>query len=111
MFIRLVPEYMCTTPIQLVIEGEGLTEDGSPVEVKILDIKCNYQDGGRAIFGQQKKAVEIKGTALFDGDICPSIPNIVTGKATINGITRPIVEGIKHRNPDGSVNYTEVRLG
>lgn len=93
-----------------MIEGEGLTEDGAPEIVYKENLKCNYQDSGKAIFTENQKLVSVSGTALFNGDICPDIKNIASGSVTVHGISRRIALGQKHRNPDGTVNYTELRL-
>lgn len=106
----LVPRKLCKTDIHVVINGEGLTEDGAPETVFEADLKCNYQDGGKSIMTEEQKLISVSGTALFYGDICPSVPNLTSGNATVYGITRRIALGKKHRNPDGTVNYTELRL-
>jgi len=54
--------------------------------------------------------VEITGSALFPGDICPELPVISGGTAAVFGADRRVLEGRKARNPDGTVNYTEVLL-
>ncbi len=72
--------------------------------------KCNYQDKAKTIYTADKKLVQITGSALFPGDICPELSVISGGKATVFGAPRRILEGRKARNPDGTVNYTEVLL-
>lgn len=72
--------------------------------------KCNYQDKAKTVWSAEKKAVQITGTALFPGDICPDLPVISGGDAIIFGVKRQIVQGTKARNPDGTVNFTEVLL-
>lgn len=107
---KLVPPWVCTTPITLDIETEGITEDGAPVDVAHVEALCNYQDGGRVVYTEDFKEVEVSGRAYFDGDILPSITNIVGGDAYIFEEKREILKGFKHRNPDGTVNHTEVIL-
>lgn len=106
----LVPKKLCKTDITVKIEGEGLTEDGAPEIVFEANLKCNYQDGGKRVLTDNEKLVEVSGTALFPGDICPEVSNLTGGSATVHGIARRIAEGRKARNPDGTVNYTELRL-
>lgn len=106
----LVPKRLCRTDISLVIEQEGLTEYGEPLPAFECTGKCNYQDKAKTILTAEKKLVQIAGTALFPGDICPELPAISGGTATIFGAERRILQGAKARNPDGSVNYTEVLL-
>lgn len=106
----LVPEKLCRTDIYVEIEAEGITEDGAPIPAFSATLKCNYQDGGKRILTEEQKLVQISGTALFPGDICPDIANITGGIAEVHGMRRIIAEGRKARNPDGTVNYTELRL-
>ena len=106
----LVPEKLCRTDITLEMEQEGLNVYGEPLETFTYSGKCNYQDKARTVLTSEKKLIDITGSALFHGDICPDLPVISGGTATIFGVERRILEGRKARNPDGSVNYTEVLL-
>ena len=58
----------------------------------------------------EQKVVDVSGRAYFNGDICPDIPNITSGSAIIFEETREILQGFKRRNPDGTVNHTEVQF-
>lgn len=107
---QLVPARMCKTDISVTLYGEGVTEDGAPEAVLAEKLKCNYQDGGKQVFTKEQKLIHISGKALFTGDIAPNLPNITGGYAIIHGEKRTILEGIKARNPDGTVNYTELRF-
>jgi hypothetical protein len=69
-----------------------------------------FQGKAKTIFTADKKMVQITGSALLPGDICPELPVISGGTATIFGVKRKIQEARKARNPDGTVNYTEVLL-
>lgn len=100
----------CTTPILLEIEPEGLQESGEPFPVIKVETTCNYQDKAKTVMTAEKKLIEVTGSALFPGDICPVLPTISGGSATVFGEKRRILQGTKARNPDGSVNYTEVLL-
>ena len=111
---KLVPEWVCTTPIYLQIEQEGLTEDGEPLTVAIgsaqAPLMCNWQDGGRVRLTLEQRIVEVSGRAYFNGDICPSLSNITSGEGYVFGEKREILQGFKRRDPDGTVNYTEVHF-
>lgn len=107
---NLVPKRLCKTSIHLELEQEGLSEYGEPLAPIAIDALCNYQDGGKTIFTDDKKAIELTGKALFCGDICPALSVISGGNAYIFGVKRRIYQGRKARNPDGTVNYTEVDL-
>lgn len=100
----------CKTEIQLKIDQEGVNEYGEPLSAFTYSGRCNYQDKARTVFTAEKKLVLITGSALFPGDICPNLSVISNGTATVLGVERRILQGRKARNPDGTVNYTEVLL-
>ena len=104
----LVPKQFCKTDISLEFEQEGVNQYGEPLAKVRYEGKCNYQDSAKRILTEQKKIVQITGVALFPGDICPELPVISGGTAIIHGVKRRIVKGTKARNPDNTVNYTEV---
>ena len=106
----LVPKRLCRTDISLVMEQEGRDKYGEPLPCFEYSGKCNYQDKAKTIFTADKKMVQITGSVLFPGDICPELSVISGGTATIFGGKRKIQEARKARNPDGTVNYTEVLL-
>ena len=109
-FPCLVLSKFCTTPISLTFEQEGITEYGEPLPALTWEGSCNYQDKARTVLTSEKKLVEITGSVLIPGDVCPELPVISGGSATVMGVKRRILQGTKARNPDGSVNYTEVLL-
>lgn len=106
----LVPARTCKTPINVHIDQEGVSEEGEPLVALDADLMCNYQDAAKTILTAEKKLVEIAGTALFCGDICPGLPVISGGTVTIFGVERRIAIGQKARNPDGTVNYTKLEV-
>lgn len=106
----LVLEQWCKTDISLEFNRESLNEYGEPLPPVAHSGKCNYQDKAKTVLTAEKKLVEITGTALFPGDICPELSVISGGNAKVMGVKRRILQGKKARNPDGTVNYTEVLL-
>ena len=106
----LVPKRLCSIDIVLKFNREGLNEYREPLEAVEFVGKCNYQDKSKTVLTAEKKLIQIAGTALFSGDICPALTVISGGEAEIFGVSRRIIEGRKARNPDGTVNYTEVLL-
>ncbi len=106
----LVPKRLCKVPIHVRIVQEGLSEDGGPMPAFESDLKCNYQDTAKTVLTPDGKQVQLSGIAMFPGDIAPALPTLSGGKATVCGATRTIFQGNKARNPDGTVNYTELRL-
>lgn len=107
---ELVPDWVCTTPITVVIESEGLSEEGEPEVAFEAELMCNWQDGGKVLLTQEQKLVDVTGKAYFNGDICPDVSNITCGYVVIFGEAREISQGFKRRNPDGTVNHTELEI-
>lgn len=95
----LVPKRLCTIDIILKFDREGLNEYGEPFEAVEFAGKCNYQDKAKTVLTAEKKLIEITGTALFSGDICPALAVISGGEAEIFGISRRIIEGEKREIP------------
>lgn len=108
---KLVPNAVCTTPIEITIYQEGITEDGSPQEAIKMTTKCNYQDSASRVYTTNKESVQIAGRCYINDDVAPLLSVISGGEVVINGMRREIVRGTKARNIDGTVNYTllEVR--
>lgn len=106
----LVPKQFCKTEIKLELEREGRNSYGEPFAPVQYEGKCNYQDSAIRVLTDQKDLVQITGKALFPGDICPDLPVITSGTAVIFGVKRRVVKGTKARNPDETVNFTEVML-
>lgn len=106
----LVPKKLCRTPIRVMIYGEGLSEDGAPEVIFSADLKCNYQDTAKTVLTAEGKQVQLSGIALFPGDIAPNQPALSGGEVVVYDVKRTIFQGRKARNPDSTVNYTELRL-
>ena len=106
----LVQKRFCKTPIDVTVYGEGVTEDGAPETVLEGSFMCNWQGGAKEVLTREQKRVAISGRALFPGDICPDLPVISSGKVNVFGVERVIIDGRKSRNPDGTVNFTELKI-
>jgi hypothetical protein len=114
---QLVPDRFCKIPCHIVIYDEEFDKWGAPVILAEFDSMCNYQDKSEFFFGSTRTSTSatnmqtvVKGEALFNGDIAPELPTIPGGVITIFGVERLIVEGQKNRNPDGTVNYTRLKI-
>lgn len=106
----LVPKHLCNTPITVAINEEGLSEDGGPIRAFQAELMCNYQDTAKTVLTAEKQLIQLAGVALLPGDIAPELPTLSGGTAEVHGVKRTIFQGMKARNPDGAVNYTELRL-
>ena len=107
---KLVREKDCKTDIHVVLYGEGTTEDGEPIIALEEDLKCNYQDKAKRVLTAEKVLVQLTAKAYFVGDIAPNLAVISSGKINVFGETRNIYQGTKARNPDGTVNFTELEI-
>lgn len=96
--------------IHVHLESEDTDSHGKPEKVLDLDLTCNFQDRAKTILTTEKKLVQITGTALFPGDIAPDFPTLSGGIVTIFGEDRRIEQGMKARNPDGTVNYSQLEV-
>lgn len=106
----LVPKRLCKTDIHVHLESETLNNQGEPEYILDLDLKCNFQDKAKAVLTEEKKLVQVTGTALFPGDIAPDLPSLSGGTVTVFGEERRIERGAKNRNPDGTCNYCTLEV-
>lgn len=107
---ELVGKRFCKTDIKVTLEREGLNKYGEPLPSVTLNLKCNYQDNAKTVLTAEKKLIQLSGSALFVGDIYPELPVLSGGSVEVLGVKRRIFQGVKARNPDGTVNYTRLDL-
>ncbi len=107
---KLVRKENCKTDIHIVLYGEGITEDGEPIIALDTNLKCNYQDKAKRVLTAEKVIIQLTAKAYFVGDIAPDLAVISGGQVTVFGETRSIYQGTKARNPDGTVNFTELEI-
>ena len=107
---KLVRAKDCKTDINVVLYSEDITEDGEPIIALNEDLTCNYQDKAKKVLTAEKAIIQLTAKAYFVGDIAPDLAVISGGYVTVYGETRRIYQGTKARNPDGTVNYTELEI-
>ena len=107
---QLILPKFCNTTLEVVVESEELNENGTPKTLLNWHGVCNYQDKAKRVYTSDKEYIEITGSCLIPGDIAPQLAVIPSGKVTIFGVERKLAQGIKARNPDGTVNYTRLEL-
>lgn len=108
MWPRLVPDRACKTPCTVILT-DGCGEDGAPLVVATMKLKCNWQDKPRQVLNAERQVIQLNGTALFNGDIAPKM-DVLAGTVEMFGRPWTIHQGSKCRNPDGTVNYTRLEL-
>ncbi len=102
---KLVPKSVCCTTCTVTLFAEGMDEDGAPNAAFSDTLKCCFQSSAKRIMTAKKQEVQLSGEAYFYEDFCPALPEIPDGEIEVFGVKRKIVQGMKARNPDGSVNY------
>lgn len=107
---QLVLPQFCTTDIKVVVESDDLNENGTPKILLEWNGKCNYQNKAKKVWTSDRVFVETTGTCLIPGDIASGLAVIPSGVVTIFGVDHELFQGIKARNPDGTVNYTQLDL-
>lgn len=107
---KLVRKENCKTDIHVVLYGEETTENGEPIIALDKKLKCNYQDKAKRVLTAEKVIIQLTARAYFVGDIAPDLAVISGGQVTVFGETRSIYQGTKARNPDGTVNFTELEI-
>lgn len=107
---QLVPDSICNTPITVTIT-DGIDEDSEPKVVGTWSGKCNYSEKQKQILDAERRLITLEATALFNGDIFPGREKL-EGEAVLGGgsIVWQIYRGSRARNPDGSVNFTQLEL-
>lgn len=107
---ELVPDRICNTPINISLT-DGIGEDGAPKVVKSWTGNCNYSEKQKQILDAERRLITLEATALFNGDIFPGQEKL-EGEVIVNSgsITRTIYRSSRGRNPDGTVNFTQLEL-
>lgn len=108
---QLVPPQTCNTPITVRLKT-GLNLDGTPKQETVFEGKCNYSEKSRQVINAERQLVQLNACALIPGDIAPG--RDISGEAVIHGAgaetVRVIYSASRARNPDDTVNYTQLEL-
>lgn len=107
---KLVAAFTQSVEVSASIDAEGVDEDGAPVEDSTWSGKCNWQDSTARTFSRDRTDVAVDAVLYVDGDPFPSMWSVAGGTVTIGEDEREIIRARKNRNPDGSVNNTELWL-
>lgn len=105
---ELVQPWACKTPVTVRLTG-GIGEDGEPIERPPIKTMCSFNEKQKQAVDAQRRLVTLEGTLLFSGDLAPDMAEL-TGTVEISGRRWDIYRGSRGRNPDGSVNFTQLEL-
>lgn len=106
---ELVPAWVCTTKIKVTVEN-GIKEDGAPKQTVVFEGLCNYSEKERSVLDAERRLVSLEAQALIPGDIAAG--KDISGRVVIGDgtVTRRIYRASRARNPDGTVNFTQLEL-
>ena len=104
------PDFLLNTDYSLVLNEEGVTEDGAPKEKFETSGKCIFSEKAKRIIDADGKQITLLCKAIIKGDVAPSLKTVSDGTFTVNGNTYEIYAGYRPRNPDGTIHHTEFEL-
>lgn len=104
------PDWLLSTEYNLVLNEEGLTEDGEPMPSLFTSGKCIFSEKARRVIDGDGKEITLLGKVIVKGDVAPSLKSVSDGVITINGNNYDIYAGYRPRNPDGTIHHTEFEI-
>lgn len=107
---KLVKSFTQSTGVTATIDVDGVDEDGAPIEAAMWSGLCNWQDSTGRHYTRDRVEVDVRATLYIDGDPFPGVWSVSGGTVTVGDDTREIITARKNRNPDGTVNNTELWL-
>ena len=116
-----IPEFLLATPCRVVINKEGINEDGAPEKAVEWTGMCRYSDKASERLTADKKLIVLSGAVQMGENVAPNVDLITDGYVVIyntiedrdcdsNGKKIDLYKGLRPRNPDGSVHHTTLEL-
>lgn len=104
------PDWLLNTDYSLVLNEEGVTEDGAPKKLLETSGRCIFSEKAQRVIDAEGKQITLLGKVIIKGDIAPSLKTVGDGVITINGCSYEIHAGYRPRNPNGTVHHTEFEI-
>lgn len=104
------PDWLLTTDYSLVLNEDGISEEGEPIKLFETSGKCIFSEKAKRIIDSEGKQVILLGRVIIKGDIAPSLKNISDGVITINGCNYEIHTGSRPKNPNGTIHHTSFEI-
>lgn len=104
------PDWLLNTDYSLILNQDGVSEDGAPIERLKLSGKCIFSEKAKRIIDAEGKQITLLGKIIIKGDIAPSLKTISDGVITINENSYEIFAGYRPRNPNGTIHHTEFEI-
>ncbi|MBQ7595144.1 MAG: hypothetical protein IJU45_00600 [Clostridia bacterium] len=103
------PRPLAVTPCTVTIQSDSINADGEQDNILSDTFRCIYDEKSRRVITRDGKEVMSSSTVIIEGDIAPGY-DISSGTVRVNGSDYLILNAARLRNPDGSVNHTELEL-
>lgn len=104
------PDWLAKTEYSLVLNNQGISEDGEPIEKVENKGKCIFSEKSKRIIDNEGKQIILSGKVIIKGDIAPSLKNVSDGIIVINDREYEIYTGARPRNPDGTIHSTQLEI-
>lgn len=104
------PDWLLVTDYSLILNDDGISEDGEPNKVFKASGKCIFSEKSRRVIDNENKEVNLLGRVIVKGDIAPQLKSVSSGSITINGYTYEIHTGSRPRNPNGTIHHTSFEI-
>lgn len=104
------PDWLLNTDYSIVLNEEGVSEDGEPIESVKTSGKCIFSEKSKRIIDSEGKQITLLGKVIVKGDIAPSLKSVSDGAITINGCSYKIHAGSRPRNPNGTIHSTQFEV-
>lgn len=104
------PDWLLNTDYTLVLNEEGISEDGGPITGVESNGKCIFSEKAKRVLDSEGKEITLLGKVIIKGDVAPSLKTIGDGNITINNRTYEIHTGNRPRNPDGTIHSTQFEV-
>ena len=104
------PDWLLSTDYSIVLNTEGISEDGEPVSSVESSGKCIFSEKAKRIINAEGKQILLAGKVIMKGDIAPALKTVSDGTITINERTYEIYAGNRPRNPDGTIHSTQFEV-
>ena len=104
------PDWLLNTDYSIVLNEEGVSEDGGPIESVKTSGKCIFSEKAKRIIDNEGKQITLLGKVIVKGDIAPSLKSVSDGVITINGCSYEIHTGNRPRNPNGTIHSTQFEV-
>ena len=106
----LVKGFTQSMPLKVSVDAVGIDEDGAPITGASWSGKANWQDHPARSYTGRTVQDDVRASVYIDGDPFPRLFVIAGGSVRVGSEEREIVQGMKARNPDSTVNYTRLDL-